>query len=1163
MDSLTLGIFLLLIGAVLTLLTWLVLRGLTRTRQARPAARPSLGISTRRDPHTDAVVTIEAGGRVLDCNNLARQWFELGNREPTLETLARQVRPSQNFLSLCAGEGQARFTLRGRHTEANSYPVPSRDYGQVMMVVMRQPTGASLMSADLTQSGRAIQIFTELSQKMASSLELSPTLNAVLESVEQLIPADFSEINIWDQEQQILISYRFVGMAGVDRHMEQTTEQYLPGEGYSGYLIAERQSLLITNVDDPKNLVYPNLDRQKYPFRSYLGVPLVAGKELVGTLELASFDQGRFTQSDLETINLLAGPAAVALHNADLFEQKQLQARELTGLSRLVQATTAITNSESLISRLVDSLHVLFDVERLGFLLYDESRQMLVCQSPFIGIPSEVVDMYRVSVPEASPADHILKSQDMIIAPQAPNHSALATLGLNQVAEAAGMRDTILVPLNATGKFLGYLQVANKANGQPFDEDDIRLLTIVAGQVGPLLGNAALLQESRGRVQRSEALRRIASLAGSAATLDEILAFSLQELQHMLGADMAGIYLLDEQAGELCLHLPSLSGITGEQVQSAMRLPVDAPDFSSTVTSSQRSFLSRHAAEDEHILPFFKSLVTELNLVSLIDVPLVIRDRGAGELILASRELESFNQSDLVFAATAAGQLAGAVERSVLYSQTDEKLRRRVEELTALTMVSRELNSAQNPETLLRRVLDEAKRSTRADGGRAVLLDPAAADQEQPILLLGDTFSAPVHVLEQRVMETGQLLTLDYTIQADELPLVGGTHSVLIVPVTVAGRTLGVLHLWSQAAGSFDSLAQELVQALCVQASAGLSSMLHDQEQSRQNALLERRVETFTRLMETARSQHAAQSLPDAMQAVARAIRDVTPFQAVLISSYDPAGETLQRIAGAGFSPDQLQELQHFTQPWRSIQEYLQEQYRYGHTYFIPAEKKPVDPPDIHMVYVMQPRAADQNRQMWNPDDLLLLPLHDSSGSPLGLISVDDPVDGQRPDRATLDTLELIASQAAVILENQIMLSSLETQLYETQQEIVRTEKSAEVSRSNLPLLLQKDREQLERLYSLNQRVEQIRAGLETAELVHQAQDRTTALHQFGSELLLRFGWDVALVADVDEGGPRLVHMLGAVVDDGGLNALLGQRNPLRQCIQTGDLVLEADVAQT
>ena len=48
----------------------------------------------------------------------------------------------------------------------------------------------------------------------------------------------------------------------------------------------------------------------------------------------------------------------------------------------------------------------------------------------------------------------------------------------------------------------------------------------------------------------------------------------------------------------------------------------------------------------------------------------------------------------------------------------------------------------------------------------------------------------------------------------------------------------------------------------------------------------------------------------------------------------------------------------------------------------------------------------------WDPDDFLLIPLEDAQGDPLGLISLDDPSNGLRPDRATIDSVELFAAQA-------------------------------------------------------------------------------------------------------------------------------------------------------
>lgn len=1163
MDPVTLGILLLLVGVVLTVLTWFLLRVFSQTRRAEVELPGMLQAGLEMDEHQDGLLVVEPGGRILYCNEQVRRWFDLVERTPVLELLVRQARPGSELLNLCAREGKARLNVRGRTLEAHSYAFPGQNYGQLMMVVLRaQPAGGLITNED-GQAGQALGVFTELSQAMAASLELEPTLEAVLENVERLIPADFAEITLWSPGRQELVPYRFIGLAGLDRQLVQADERYKPGEGYSGYLITERQALLVQDVDAP-NVVYPALDRQKYPFRAYLGVPLIAAKELVGTLELASFDKNRFSAADRETLELLGGQAAVALHNATLFEQEQQQARELVGLARLVQATSSVSDPEQLISRLVDSLSGLFDVERLGFLLYDESRRMLVCQAPFIGIPGAVVELYRVPVPEGSPASDVIQSEDMIIASHAPTHRALELLGLNHVAEAAGMRDTILVPLASSGRFLGYLQVANKADGQPFSDEDIRLLAIVAGQIGPLLGNASLIQETRRRAQRSEALRRISNLAGSAATLDEILQFSLQELQNMLDADAAVIFLLDEQVGELRIHRSSLIGVEADALAEVDRLPLDSPDFAGTVTSTQRNFFTRNASADERILPHFRGLVQAEELQALIDVPLVIRDRGVGEMVLVSRGAEAFEHSDLIFAATAAGQLAGAVERSILYSQTDEKLRRRVDELTALTMIGRELGSAENLEALLQRVLEEVGRLTQADAGRFVMLNnQAAASVSQPYLVTGDHPQLPPAAIEIEVLESRKPRLVEDFETEEAAPLAEGIRSAVLAPINFEGRTLGVLHLWAGQPAVFDAAAFDIALAFGVQAAAGLSNSLRLQDQARQNELLYRRVNTLTRLLETSPAQQVSQPLEASMQAVAAAVQEATPFRAVLISIYDARSKQLQRAAGAGFSAGQFQEMQRFQQPWASIQEYLQEKFRLGQTYFIPTEKKPIDPPDVHTVYVLKPRELEADRTAWNPDDLLLVPILGAEGEPLGLISVDDPRNGLRPDQATLETLELFASQAALTIASYLKLQDYEGQISQMRQRMERAEKAAAATQANLPTLLRKDREQTVLLHHLSRQSDHIRAGLEIAELVYQQASRAAAFELVGRELLLRFGWDVVLIAETGEGGPRLVHTRGSIKDSEGLDALLGQRNPLRQSLQSGDILMENDVSAT
>lgn len=67
--------------------------------------------------------------------------------------------------------------------------------------------------------------------------------------------------------------------------------------------------------------------------QAYLGIPLIAGGELVGTLESGQLGGGTFGQHDLNLLFLVSGQAAVAIRNAKLYEEEQKRVAELAGLA--------------------------------------------------------------------------------------------------------------------------------------------------------------------------------------------------------------------------------------------------------------------------------------------------------------------------------------------------------------------------------------------------------------------------------------------------------------------------------------------------------------------------------------------------------------------------------------------------------------------------------------------------------------------------------------------------------------------------------------------------------------------------------------------------------------------------------------------------------------
>src|SRR5512139_3902229 len=147
--------------------------------------------------HTEeAIVIIQAGGRVEYVNSLARQWFGLRPDEPAdLELLVRRARPAEELLNLFASQGQKRLSISGRLVEATSYQIPG-PY-PVMFVILRNVEAVTNLAEAGTQSS-ILQIVSSFGKNVSASLDLEDTLHAILLNVSQLAPADMIEVKVFE-----------------------------------------------------------------------------------------------------------------------------------------------------------------------------------------------------------------------------------------------------------------------------------------------------------------------------------------------------------------------------------------------------------------------------------------------------------------------------------------------------------------------------------------------------------------------------------------------------------------------------------------------------------------------------------------------------------------------------------------------------------------------------------------------------------------------------------------------------------------------------------------------------------------------------------------------------------------------------------------------------
>ncbi len=159
---------------------------------------------------------------------------------------------------------------------------------------------------------------------ITGSLDVSVTLTVLLDQVTTILGVDASSVLLFDRFSREL---RFAQGRGFRTTKIEHTALAL-GEGLAGRVALDRRTLFVPDLGHESAYTRRH-DLQAEEFVSYHGIPLVAKGTVKGVLEL--FHRSRITtDSDWnDFVSALAGSAAIAVDNAQLFDDMQRANTEL------------------------------------------------------------------------------------------------------------------------------------------------------------------------------------------------------------------------------------------------------------------------------------------------------------------------------------------------------------------------------------------------------------------------------------------------------------------------------------------------------------------------------------------------------------------------------------------------------------------------------------------------------------------------------------------------------------------------------------------------------------------------------------------------------------------------------------------------------------------
>jgi len=189
---------------------------------------------------------------------------------------------------------------------------------------------------------------------------------------------------------------------------------------------------------------------------------------------------------------------------------------------------------------------------------------------------------------------------------------------------------------------------------------------------------------------------------------------------------------------------------------------------------------------------------------------------------------------------------------------------------------------------------------------------------------------------------------------------------------------------------------------------------------------LERERRLLRGLLEASASMHEVLALDEVLGKIATILAKAGGFAAVAVYMHDPGTGLLHPQAIVGVSDEDMARMRANPFPMGDYLPLMRPEMLVSRSYLFDHRRHQMPANSILETALSIPELPpDWRPGMWHPLDSLTIPLDDGPNR-LGLLSLDEPVDRQYPDLATVQALELFADQCAVAISQVQLHQQLE-----------------------------------------------------------------------------------------------------------------------------------------
>ena len=475
-----------------------------------------------------------------------------------------------------------------------------------------------------------LTLLNAIGHSVVQVLDLDEVLTRIVYEATEILSVESGSVIMVDEETSELVFATAIS----NGHRIDIPTRLNWNQGIAGWVIANNEAACVSNVSADERWFGEVETGFNFQTHSLLCVPLQIHGRVLGALEVFNKKRpGGFGSSDVTRLSAFASSATIAIENARLFQEAR-QAHQLRSLNEVALALSSTLDLEMILNLGIEHTTRILRGSASAISFTDKQVHLPPVQvsQGFLSTDPSTAEAQMKELSHI--ADLVLKtnnSEPLIIDSLHP----WPNIARHRLEES-GVNALAVAPIKVGDKVSGALLVMKKP-AQPYDSNEISLITSIARIIGLAAQNAIHFNQARSQTLRLTYLSEVGTALTGTLDLQHVLEVIIEGVNSLLETERTSVFLIDQDTNELVLQYSN-------QGDADIRLPAPWKGIAGWVATHDQPALVNDAGSDPRHL-FEIADKTGYQAHSILCVPLKVEDQVIGVVeVLNTASKQRFTQ---------------------------------------------------------------------------------------------------------------------------------------------------------------------------------------------------------------------------------------------------------------------------------------------------------------------------------------------------------------------------------------------------------------------------------------------------------------------------------------------------------------------------------------